>query len=60
MQESKQTTIIVLHLYHQYKHMHLPLSGSVIVMMMSLLCSTVQDWFANSARMIAKAGHPVE
>ena len=57
MQESKQTTINVLHLYHQYKH--LPLSGSVIVMM-SLLCSMLQDWFANSTRTIAKAGHPVE
>ena len=55
---SKQTAIIVLvqYLYHQYKH--LPLSSSV--MMMSLLCSMLHDWFANSARMIAKAGHPVE
>ena len=36
---SKKTAIIVLvqYLYHQYKH--LPLSSSVIVMMMSLLCS---------------------
>ena len=57
---SKQTTINVLHLYHQYKHLHVPLSGSGIVIMMSLLCSMLQEWFADSAHMIAKAGHLVE